>query len=212
MGNMDKDGSFKLLDAYYDFGGNFIDTANNYQDGESEAYIGEWMEKRGNRSEMVIATKYTTFYEPKANYRANYAGNHIKSMVTSVEASLKKLRTSYIDILYLHWWEYTTSIEEVMQGLNNLVKQGKVLYLGISDTPAWIVSKANQYAEIMVWLSLLSIKVDGTLLFEMSSATSFLWLMMKEWPSVLGMQWAEASSKPKSNSKSEKRMAKVSAN
>jgi len=67
-------------------------------------------------------------------------------MVTSVEASLKKLRTSYIDILYLHWWEYTTSVEEVMQGLNNLVKQGKVLYLGISDTPAWIVSKANQYA------------------------------------------------------------------
>lgn len=67
-------------------------------------------------------------------------------MRLSVEASLKKLRTSYVDILYLHWWDFDTSVEEVMNGLHILVQQGKVLYLGISDTPAWIVSKANQYA------------------------------------------------------------------
>ena len=72
----------------------------------------------------------------------------MKSMHVSVDASLKKLRTSYIDILYLHWWDYTTSVEEVMNGLHNLVAQGKVLYLGVSDTPAWIVSKANQYARM----------------------------------------------------------------
>ena len=72
----------------------------------------------------------------------------MKSMHVSVDASLKKLRTSYIDILYLHWWDYTTSVEEVMNGLHALVMQGKVLYLGVSDTPAWIVSKANTYARM----------------------------------------------------------------
>ena len=69
-------------------------------------------------------------------------------MTISVDASLKKLRTHYIDILYLHWWDYTTSVEEVMNSLHNLVTQGKVLYLGVSDTPAWVVSKANNYAKM----------------------------------------------------------------
>jgi len=147
MGTMDKEKSFKLLDAFYDAGGNFVDTANNYQDGQSEQYIGEWMQKRQNRDEMVIATKFTTMYKPDAkNIRANYCGNSVKSMNLSVEASLKKLQTSYIDILYLHWYDWTSSIEEIMIGLNNLVKSGKVLYLGISDTPAWVVSSANRYA------------------------------------------------------------------
>ena len=77
---------------------------------------------------------------------ANYQGQHAKSLRVSVEASLKKLQTDYIDLLYIHWWDWSTSIEEVMQSLNILVQQGKVLYLGISDTPAWIVSKCNQYA------------------------------------------------------------------
>ncbi|KZV60798.1 Aldo/keto reductase [Peniophora sp. CONT] len=76
----------------------------------------------------------------------NYGGNNVKSMHISVEQSLKKLRTSYIDILYVHWWDWGSSIEEVMNALHNLVASGKVLYLGISDTPAWIVSQANQYA------------------------------------------------------------------
>jgi aryl-alcohol dehydrogenase-like predicted oxidoreductase len=78
--------------------------------------------------------------------KSAYIGNNTKSLHISVNASLKKLRTDYIDILYLHWWDYTTSIEEVMDGLHVLVQQGKVLYLGISDTPSWIVAQANQYA------------------------------------------------------------------
>ena len=69
-------------------------------------------------------------------------------MHLAINASLKKLKTDYVDLLYLHWWDYTTSIEEVMNGLHNLVAQGKVLYLGVSDTPAWVVSKANQYARM----------------------------------------------------------------
>ncbi|KAH8112132.1 aryl-alcohol dehydrogenase [NADP+] [Phellopilus nigrolimitatus] len=151
LGSMDKESSFKLLDAFYDAGGNFIDTANNYQDETSEAFIGEWAEKRGIRDQLVIATKYTTdFKRYKTDIiKANYTGNNAKSLKISVDASLKKLRTDYIDILYVHWWDYNTSVEEVMDALHNLVVAGKVLYLGISDTPAWIVSHANNYAKLM---------------------------------------------------------------
>lgn len=98
---------------------------------------------------LAIAYQYTTNYkrgDTALKQKAVFSGSHIKSLHLSVEQSLKNLRTSYIDILYVHWWDYATSIEEVMNGLHNLVIQGKVLYLGISDTPAWIVSKANQYA------------------------------------------------------------------
>ncbi|THH11659.1 hypothetical protein EW145_g493 [Phellinidium pouzarii] len=150
LGEMDKESSFKLLDAYYDAGGNFIDTACNYQDETSEAFIGEWAEKRGIRDQLVIATKYTTNFKRAAEdikIKVNYTGNNAKSLKVSVEASLKKLRTSYIDILYVHWWDYNTSIEEVMDNLHHLVAAGKVLYLGVSDTPAWVVGTANQYAK-----------------------------------------------------------------
>ncbi|OTA63184.1 putative aryl-alcohol dehydrogenase Aad14 [Hypoxylon sp. EC38] len=148
LGSMDKAAAFKLLDEYVSNGGNFIDTANDYQDEESEAWLGEYFETKGIRDQMVIATKYTTHYRKHDLGVAgiNYAGNHKKSLRLSVEASLKKLRTSYIDILYLHWWDHTTSIEEIMDSLHVLVEQGKILYLGMSDTPAWIVSAANYYA------------------------------------------------------------------
>ncbi|KAF8908582.1 Aldo/keto reductase [Gymnopilus junonius] len=149
MGSMDKESSFKLLDAYFDNGGNFIDTANNYQDETSELFIGEWAEKRGIRDQLFIATKYTSNFKRGNNniaQKVHYTGNSIKSLHISVEASLKKLRTSYIDLLYVHWWDWETSVEEVMRALHTLILQGKVLYLGVSDTPAWIVAKANQYA------------------------------------------------------------------
>ncbi|KAK7047900.1 putative aryl-alcohol dehydrogenase aad14 [Paramarasmius palmivorus] len=155
MGSMDKESSFKLLDAFFEMGGNFIDTANLYQDESSEEFIGEWAEMRGIRDQLFLATKQ----------KVQFVGNNIKSMTRSVEASLKKLRTTYIDLLYVHWWDWDTSIEEVMDGLHNLVVQGKVLYLvcrwsfhpprtaltsqhqGVSDTPAWVVAKANQHAK-----------------------------------------------------------------
>eukprot|EP01117_Protostelium_nocturnum_P006891 TRINITY_DN246_c0_g1_i1.p1 TRINITY_DN246_c0_g1~~TRINITY_DN246_c0_g1_i1.p1 ORF type:complete len:379 (-),score=149.25 TRINITY_DN246_c0_g1_i1:213-1349(-) len=149
LGGVDKQTAFEILDYYYDNDGNFIDTANMYQDDESEEWIGEWMEKRGNRNDLVIATKYTgTWSKGKqtGGIQVNYAGNGRKSMVHSIEASLKKLRTDYVDILYVHWWDWTANVEEVMISLNHLIASGKVLYLGVSDTPAWIVSKANQYA------------------------------------------------------------------
>uniref|UniRef100_Q01752 Aryl-alcohol dehydrogenase [NADP(+)] n=1 Tax=Phanerodontia chrysosporium TaxID=2822231 RepID=AAD_PHACH len=153
MGTMDKEASFKLLDAFYNAGGNFIDTANVYQDETSEEFIGEWMEARGNRDQMVVATKYSLVYKRGASFeeipqKTQYVGNSLKSMHISVHDSLRKLRTSYIDIFYVHFWDYTCTIEEVMNGLHNLVAQGKVLYLGVSDTPAWVVSKANNYARM----------------------------------------------------------------
>jgi len=105
------------------------------------------MAERKNRDQLVLATKYTTCYVGGRNdlrFKTNYAGNSSKSMRLSVEDSLKKLQTDYIDLLYLHWWDFSTGVEEVMQSLNQLVQAGKVLYLGVSDTPAWVVSKANE--------------------------------------------------------------------
>ncbi|KAL2826165.1 NADP-dependent oxidoreductase domain-containing protein [Aspergillus pseudoustus] len=149
MGSMNKESAFDLLDAFFAAGGNFIDTANNYQNEQSEAWIGEWMASHNNRDQMVVATKFTTDYKSytlgKGN-APNHCGNHRRSLNISVRDSLKKLQTDYIDILYLHWWDHTTSIKEVMDSLHILVEQGKVMYLGISDSPAWVVSAANTYA------------------------------------------------------------------
>ncbi|KAI5868395.1 norsolorinic acid reductase [Durotheca rogersii] len=147
MGSCDQKTTESILDFFYQQGGNFIDTANNYQAEESEIWIGEWMKKRGVRDQMVIATKYTTNFRPdKGGIMINNQGNGTKSLRISVEASLRKLQTDYIDLLYVHWWDSSASIPELMQSLNRLVDSGKVLYLGISDTPAWVVSKANEYA------------------------------------------------------------------
>ncbi|KZT71433.1 aryl-alcohol dehydrogenase [Daedalea quercina L-15889] len=150
MGVMDKAQSFQLLDAFYDAGGNFIDTANLYQDGSSEDFLGEWMEERDLRDHIVIATKYTHNFRRSENYsqKTTFTGNNMKSLYLSVENSLKKLRTEYIDILYVHWWDWTCGVEEVMNGLHYLVQQRKVLYLGISNAPAWVVSEANTYARL----------------------------------------------------------------
>ncbi|RBQ66119.1 hypothetical protein FVER14953_13815 [Fusarium verticillioides] len=151
LGSMNEEDSFKLLDAYVDAGGNFIDTANNYQNEESETYIGKWVAARGNRDLLFLATKFTNCYRTHdlgQGKTVNYGGNHKKSLRLSVADSLRKLQTDYIDLLYVHWWDWTTSIEELMDSLHILVEQGKVLYLGISDTPAWIVSAANIYAKM----------------------------------------------------------------
>ncbi|PYI04437.1 Aldo/keto reductase [Aspergillus sclerotiicarbonarius CBS 121057] len=147
-GDCSREDAFEMLDYFVSQGGNFIDTASGYQAGQSEVLLGEWMAARDNRDEIVLATKYTTGYmgHHKDKIQSNYGGTGAKSMKVSVEHSLRKLQTTYIDLLYVHWWDYTTSIPELMHALDDLVKSGKVVYLGISDTPAWIVAKANQYA------------------------------------------------------------------
>lgn len=108
------------------------------------------MQLRGNRDDLVLATKDTTSYKLSEKNRlpSNYGGNGTKPMRLSLEASLKKLGTSHIDVFYLHWWDYTACVEEVMQSLNDLVASGKVNYTGVSYTPAWVVVKAKQYARM----------------------------------------------------------------
>ena len=149
LGECSKETTFDILDYYFEQGGNFIDTANSYQGGETEAWVGEWMAARKNRDQIVLATKYTGPHrslDPSIQIRVNYGGNGIKSLKTTLKDSLDRLQTDYVDILYLHWYNFTASIPEIMHSLNDLVTSGKVLYLGISDSPAWFVTKANQYA------------------------------------------------------------------
>jgi aryl-alcohol dehydrogenase-like predicted oxidoreductase len=147
-GECSKETAFQIPDHFYSQGGNSLDTANSHQAGESEMWLSEWMMSRDNRDEIVLATKYTTGYQThdKTKIQSNYEDNGSKSMKLSLEASLKKLQTNYIDIFYVHWWGYTIGIPELMLSLNGLVVSDKVLFLGISNAPAWVVAKANQHA------------------------------------------------------------------
>jgi aryl-alcohol dehydrogenase-like predicted oxidoreductase len=147
MGDITKEQVFELLDTFYDLGGNFIDTANAYQGGQSEQWIGEWLAKRDLRSQIVLSTKYSM--NPRIGQpgqHSSFVGTGTKSLHNSIHESLKNLQTDHIDVFYVHAYDYATDIPELMQSLNLLVNQGKVLYLGISDTPAWFVVKANAYA------------------------------------------------------------------
>ncbi|MEO0332477.1 MAG: aldo/keto reductase, partial [Bacteroidota bacterium] len=130
-----------MFETYANAGGNFIDTANRYTEGSSERFVGEFINE--DRHHFVLATKYTLFDRTND---VNYSDNHRKNMMRSVEESLKRLNTDYIDLLWVHAWDFLTPVEEVMRGLDDLVSAGKVHYVGTSDTPAWIVSRANTIA------------------------------------------------------------------
>jgi aryl-alcohol dehydrogenase-like predicted oxidoreductase len=151
--------SRKLFDAYVERGGNFIDTANNYTNGTSERLVGEFA--RDRRDRLVIATKYTCWTRQGD---PNAGGNHRKSMIASVESSLRRLGTDYIDLLYLHIWDGTTPVEEILRGLDDLVRSGKVLYVGISDTPAWQVSRMQAIAELRGWAPLIALQIEYSLI------------------------------------------------
>jgi aryl-alcohol dehydrogenase-like predicted oxidoreductase len=138
--------SRRVFDAFAEAGGNFIDTANNYTNGTSETLVGEFT--RGERDHFVIATKYTLSENATD---PNFGGNHRKNMRRSVEGSLRRLGTDYIDLLWLHMWDGMTPVDEVMRALDDLVRAGKVLYVGISDTPAWVVAQANTLADLRGW-------------------------------------------------------------
>lgn len=154
-----KDEARRIYDAYREAGGNFIDTANVYTMGTSEQFVGEFV--RGHRQEMVIATKYTNAAPGKD---PNAAGNHRKSMVQAVEASLKRLGTDYIDLYWLHIWDGMTPVDEVMRAFDDLVRQGKVLYAGVSDAPAWWVAQANTLAELRGWSKFVGLQIEYSLL------------------------------------------------
>ena len=156
----DKEESFRIMDAFADAGGNFIDTANIYKLGTSEKTIGDYVVNH-DRDYFVIATKYTL----KDNTtNPNASGNNRKNMMRSVEESLRRLKTDFIDVLYLHIWDDITPIDEVMRGLDDLIRQGKVNYAAISDTPAWVVAKGNTLAELMGWSQFVALQVEYSLI------------------------------------------------
>ena len=151
--------SRRIFDLYVERGGNFIDTANVYTLGTSERLIGEF--SRGRRERLVIATKYSISTDPAD---PNASGNHRKNMVRAVEASLKRLGTDYIDLFYLHMWDACTPVEEVLRGMDDLVRAGKVVYVGISDTPAWQVSRMQTIADLRGWAPLVALQIEYSLL------------------------------------------------
>ena len=154
-----KDESRKVYDAFRDAGGNFIDTANFYTNGTSESFLGEFM--KDHRQSVVLATKYTN---ANPGTDPNAAGNHRKSMVQALEASLKRLKTDYIDLYWVHVWDQITPVEEVMRGLDDLVRQGKVLYVGISDAPAWWIAQANTLAHLRGWSPFIGLQIEYSLI------------------------------------------------
>jgi aryl-alcohol dehydrogenase-like predicted oxidoreductase len=154
-----KDEARKVYDAFREAGGNFIDTANFYTHGTSETFLGEFM--KDHRQSVVIATKYSNA-EPGTD--PNAAGNHRKSMMQAVDASLKRLQTDYIDLYWVHIWDQITPVEEVMRGLDDLVRQGKVLYVGISDAPAWWIAQANTLAQLRGWSPFVGLQIEYSLI------------------------------------------------
>lgn len=151
--------SKRQFDTFLNLGGNFLDTANRYTEGTSEKWLGDFIQTE--RENLVVATKYTLFMDRD---KPNLSGNHRKNMVQSVEASLKRLKTNYIDLFYLHMWDNTVPVEELMRAFDDLVRSGKILYAGISDTPAWIVSAANTMAQLRAWSPFVAYQLEFSLI------------------------------------------------
>lgn len=154
----DKRESRRIFDAFAEAGGNFIDTSNRYQEGQSETFLGEFLEN--DRDRFVVATKYSLGEGGSPGTDPNACGNHRKNMMRSVEGSLKRLRTDYIDLLWIHIWDLTTPIDEIMRGLDDLISQGKVHYVGASNFPAWWLAKANTMADFQGWSPLVATQVE----------------------------------------------------
>ena len=151
--------SRQIFDAFVEAGGNFIDTANEvYNGGSSEKFLGEFIAT--DRDRIVLSTKYTDSLPTRD---PNRAGNQRKNMVQSLERSLKRLKTDYIDLFWLHSWDFVTPVEEIMRAFDDLVRSGKVLYIGIADAPAWIISRANTLAELRGWTPFVATQIEYSL-------------------------------------------------
>ena len=154
-----KEEAQKVYETYREAGGNFIDTANFYTGGTSEKFVGEFI--KGHRDSVVLGTKYSN---AAPGNDPNAAGNHRKSMIQALEASLKRLQTDYIDLYWVHIWDGITPVEEVMRGLDDIVRQAKVLYVGISDAPAWWIAQANTLAELRGWTQFIGLQIEYSLM------------------------------------------------
>ncbi|GAA4523082.1 aldo/keto reductase [Amycolatopsis samaneae] len=155
----EQDDARKLFDSYVERGGNFVDTASTYTNGSAERMLGEFT--RDRRESLVLATKYTTLRRPGD---PNSGGAHRKNLFGSVETSLRRLDTDYLDLLFLHVWDFTTPVEEILRGLDDLVRQGKVLYVAMSTAPAWEVSRMQAIADLRGWSPLVALQIEYSLI------------------------------------------------
>jgi aryl-alcohol dehydrogenase-like predicted oxidoreductase len=154
-----KETSRQIFDTFAKAGGNFIDTANSYTGGTSERFLGEFI--AAERDRFVVATKYT---HAERLGDPNASGNHRKSLRQAVEASLRRLGTTYLDLLWVHAWDAITPVDEVLRALDDLVRAGTVLYVGISDAPAWVASHANALADLRGWTSFVGVQAQYSLI------------------------------------------------
>ncbi len=154
-----KEESRKIFERFAEAGGNFVDTANNYTDGTSERFVGEFVS--ADRDHFVLATKYSL---SERRDDPNFGGNHRKNLVRSLEGSLQRLSTDRVDLLWLHMWDGMTPVEEVLRGMDDMVRAGKVAYVGFSDTPAWVVAQAVTTAELRGWVRPVAIQAPYSLL------------------------------------------------
>lgn len=155
----DKEVSRQQLETFVEAGGNFVDTANLYTNGTSEAYLGDFI--ASERDYYVLATKYT-LHEPSRS--PNDGGNSRKNLMQSLEASLKRLKTDYIDLYWVHAWDEMTPTEELMRALDDAVRAGKVRYVGVSDFPAWKVAQANTLAHFRGWSPFVALQIEYSLI------------------------------------------------
>ena len=153
-----KDVSRKIFDAFAGAGGNFLDTADGYTNGTSEKMVGEFV--ASERGRWVVATKYSFNQRPGD---PNAGGNHRKNMVQALEGSLRRLKTDYVDLYWVHAWDGLTPVDELMRALDDVVRAGKVLYVGVSDTPAWVVSRANTLADCRGWSPFVALQIEYSL-------------------------------------------------
>jgi aryl-alcohol dehydrogenase-like predicted oxidoreductase len=155
----DREESFRILETYLEAGGRFIDVSNTYGGGgRSEEIVGEFA--NGRRDELVIGTKYTAITRPGD---PNAWGNHRKSLRQSLHTSLKRLKTDHVDLLWMHTWEGLTPLEEIMRALDDEIRAGKVLYVGVSNTPAWAIARANTLAELHGWSPFVGLQTEYSL-------------------------------------------------
>jgi aryl-alcohol dehydrogenase-like predicted oxidoreductase len=154
----DREESRRIFDAFTEAGGNFIDTSNRYQEGQSEEFLGEFLQ--GRREQYVVCSKFSLGEGHAAGTDPNGCGNHRKNMRRSIEGSLRRLRTDYIDLLWIHIWDYTTPIDETMRALDDAITAGKVNYIGASNFPAWWLAKANALADCHGWNPLIATQIE----------------------------------------------------
>jgi aryl-alcohol dehydrogenase-like predicted oxidoreductase len=158
-----------MFEGYAEAGGNFLDTADAYQSGESETLIGEFV--GANRDDFVISTKYS--HGAGASPSLGTTGNSRKNMLRSLDKSLRRLKTDYVDLYWVHMPDGVTDIEEIMRGFDDLVRSGKILYAGLSNFPAWRVASASTLAAVRGWAPLAGVQVEYSLV-ERSSDRDIL--------------------------------------